>query len=384
MNRSRPPALDAGHPYAHQAWWRATEPVRRDPASGAWMLTRHADCVAVLTDPRCSASAGQRRRHRPDQLPTSMLTTDPPGHAGLRGPAAAAFSPARLARWRDQLSAVAAHYVGRLDGRRDVDVLAELAAPVAVAALALLLGVPREDLRTFASLARAAAVNLDPLRDAEEAGGRVAADALAGYLRELAESGRADPEAGVAAVQEHADRTGRTATTDELVASLTLFVIGGYEPLLHLVGNGLLLLATHDEQRRRLREERTPWVRVADELLRLEAPIPFTARVCLEDVVLPDAVVPAGDTVVAVLAAANRDPAVFDRPEELDLTRSPNPMLAFGAGPHTCLAAALARVAGEVVLRPVVEAFPTLRVESYAWRRSRVPRGLSELLVSVC
>jgi cytochrome P450 len=165
----------------------------------------------------------------------------------------------------------------------------------------------------------------------------------------------------------------------------TLIVIGGYEPLVHLIGNGLLVLHNHPAERARLREDPALIKSAVEELLRYESPIQFTARVAREDVDLDGRRIRGGQTVVALFGAANRDPAVFADPDRLDLGRAPNPHLGFGAGPHFCLGAPLVRLGAEVALGTLVQRFPHLRLtaETPQWRNSTIPRGLEALPVAL-
>ena len=375
--------------YAYYAWLRKTHPVHFDDRVGAWFLSRYDDCAAALRDQRLSAEQGQERRRRSDALPRSMLNTDPPAHARLRSPAAAVLAPARLERLRSRMEPVAAHLADSAAGSGEFDAISSYAAPLAVAALATLLGIPGPDVRLFARLTRAASVNLDPLAgDDTVVAGREAALELAEYLREVITQGRAMPGdalATLAASEETSD--GETDSLEEALSTLVLFVVGGYEPLVNLVGNGLHTLATHPEETRRLREDSGLWRSAVDELLRVESPIPFTARVCREDIDMRGEVLPRGATVVVLLAAANRDPEVFHDPDRVDLARHPNPMLAFGGGPHLCLAASMTRVIGQLALSVALARFSPLTLaparQAARWRASMVPRGLERLDLQV-
>jgi cytochrome P450 len=382
---ARVPSVAGPDLYSYYAWLRKTHPVHFDDRVGAWFLSRYDDCAAALRDPRLSAEQGQERRRRSDALPRSMLNTDPPAHARLRSPAAAVMAPARLERLRSRMEPVAAQLAGSAAGRPEFDAISAYAAPLAVAALATLLGIPGSDVRLFARLTRAASVNLDPLAgDDTVRAGRHAALELAEYLHDLITQGRAMPGQALATLAaSYKAPDGQTPSLDEALSTLVLFVVGGYEPLVNLVGNGLHTLATHPDQARRLREDSNLWRTAVDELLRFESPIPFTARVCREDVDMRGEVLPRGATVVVLLAAANRDPEVFADPDQVDVGRRPNPMLAFGGGPHLCLAASMTRVIGQLALSVALARFSpvTLASDQQAtrWRTSLVPRGLERL-----
>src|SRR3954470_7149975 len=223
-------------------------PVRFDPDSRAWLVTRHADCVSVLRDQRFSAALGQHRRRRPDRLPVSMLNTDPPEHRRLRSPAATLVSQDRLRRCQEAVRPVAQHFAERAVSRREVDVLPGYAAPVAAVALATVLGVPSAELVPFARLSSAAAVNLDPLAEGPAVErGRDAGAELVEYLRSLIADGRIEADGGIAALIQS------VTEVDQVLATLALVIVGGFEPLVHLIGNGLDALLRRPDQLARLR-----------------------------------------------------------------------------------------------------------------------------------
>jgi pimeloyl-[acyl-carrier protein] synthase len=369
-------------PYAFYRWLRENDPVRFDARAGVWLVSRHADCVAVLRDRRCSSALGQARRRREDRLPSSMLTTDPPEHERLRRPAGALFGDRGLAPLRARMAAVVGALADAAARRGGMDAIADYGDPVALDALATLIGVPSEDRPAFADLARRVAVNLDPLAGADKAAlGRAAAGELADHLAGLVDRAPAGGQGAVSALlRRQGDGRSASLGRDDLLSTLVLLVVGGYEPTVHLIGNGLLTLLRWPEELTRLRREARLLTSAVDELLRWESPIPFTARVCVEEVELGGRRLAAGDTVVALLAAANRDPAVFGDPERLDLARSPNPMLAFGSGIHTCIAAPLAKMVGRLAIGTIVARFAEVSLAGDAsWRPGLVPRGLARL-----
>ncbi|MCB5163507.1 cytochrome P450 [Streptomyces bambusae] len=368
-------------PYPAYDWLRAHDPVHRDPMSGLWLVTGHADCAALLKDPAFSAAAGQRERARDDDLPVSMLTTDGADHSRLRAPGALLLGPAALASVADGIAADTDALLDRAVERgTPVDAVAELGAPLATAVLARLFGLPADRHGTLAELARAASVNLDPLAPPHVARlGRAAMGELTRFLD--AHAGQADPACPL----------GRLAadprlTRPEMLGVLGLAVVGGWQPLAEAVGNALYWLLPRPEVRAALRTAGQDAAETAvDELLRLEAPIPFTARVTVRDAELPGGRIPAGQRVLAVVAAANRDPAVFADPGELVWDRRPNPHLAFGGGPHFCLAARLVKQSGAVLLGRVVRRFPEAVIAGPdpRWAPSLIPRRLTAVPVAL-
>ncbi|MFH9353597.1 cytochrome P450 [Kitasatospora sp. NPDC017646] len=378
------PFAPAGRANPHPAyrWLRANDPVHYDAVSRLWLVTGHGDCATVLRDPRFSAAQGQRERARDDALPPSMLTADPPDHHRLRAPGALLLGPAAVRSLSAGLLEDVDALLDRLPVGGRVDAVAEIGRPLATAVYARLFGLPPGDSKRFEALARAASVNLDPMvPPARAALGRSAAGALTHYLDGHAASvaGRTDvPLAALAAD----DRLSRA----EMLGILSLAVIGGWQPLAEFIGNALHLLLPDRAAVSSLAGADEDLARLAvDELLRLEAPIPFTARVTTDRVELSGGALPPGARVLAVLTAANRDPSVFADPEELRLGRSPNPHLGFGGGPHFCLAAPLVRQTAALLLPRLVRRFPALRGPDGApdWDQCLVPRRLRALPVDL-
>ncbi|MER7845387.1 cytochrome P450 [Kitasatospora sp. NPDC096077] len=377
------PFAPAGRADPHPAyrWLRANDPVHYDAASRLWLVTGHGDCATVLRDPRFSAAQGQRERARDDALPPSMLTTDPPDHHRLRAPGALLLGPAAVRSVAAGLAADVDALVDGLPAAGRVDAVADLGRPLATAVYARLFGLPAEQLRRFEALARAASVNLDPMvPPARAALGRSAAAALTHFLDGHTRT-VADTEVPLAALAAD-DRLSRA----EMLGVLSLAVIGGWQPLAEFIGNALHLLLPDRAAVAALGRADEDAARLAvDELLRLEAPIPFTARVTTDRVELDGGVLPAGARVLAVLTAANRDPAVFADPDALHLDRSPNPHLGFGGGPHFCLAAPLVRQTAALLLPRLVRRFPALRGPAGApdWDQCLVPRRLRALPIEL-
>ncbi|HEY2443926.1 MAG TPA: cytochrome P450 [Streptosporangiaceae bacterium] len=361
-----------------------------------WLVTSHAGCTTVLSDGRFSASLGQRTRTRDDELPVSMLTSDPPDHSRLRGPGALLLGPAALRGAAGDIRAAASRVLDGLDGRDEADAAADIGEPFAVEVFTLLLRLTPGDRAAFADLARRVSVNLDPL--AGPAAGRAGATAVEEFCAFMDAHIRALEAAAVDCPLTRLAGDGRL-TRAEMLGVLSLAVVGGFLPLADLAGHavhrieasGMTLGFLRDsppqppaqgqgggtDGARPAAREDVMTSRVVDELMRLATPIPFAARVTREAVELDGAALPAGASVLVLTAAANRDPAVFDRPDVFDPDRSPNPHLAFGTGPHLCLGAPLVRLAGGALLGELAARFPRVHQLGPAqWDKPLVPRRL--------
>jgi len=364
-------------PYPLYRQLREQDPVHYNEQAGIWFLTRHADCAFALRDDRFSAAQGQQARLRDDALPVSMLNSDPPAHSQLRAPVNHTFSARVVEDLRRLLEREAVRLVSGRTGQ--VDLIAEFAAPLATATLAAVLGVPPADLPAFQDWAGTASVNLDPFATpAKTARAHRATEELAGYLGGLVDRWSPGGVADVVTPQLEAG-----LSRSQIVNTLALLVIGGLEPLQHVIGNGVHTLLRTRGAWADLRSK--PLRRAVDELLRFESPIQLTARVTTAEVEIGGVTIGEQQTVVLLLGAANHDPGVFPDPERLDLDRTPNPHLGFGGGIHFCLGAGLATVVAEAALATLLDRWPEPELSGPPprWRNAIVPRGLGSLHVTL-
>jgi cytochrome P450 len=355
------------------------------------IVASHAGVTQVLRHPSTSVDESRavglpevdRSSAFSELMDRTLLFMDPPDHARLRRLVSRAFTPRTVDALRPRVEAQVDAVLDRLAPRGEANLIAELALPLPVAVICDLLGVLDSDRARFLGWARHLAPRLDIslFRDAEkERLGDEAASELAALLGELIDDpARRDPDgllAGLVAVDEEGDRLAR----DEVVALCGLLLVAGFETTTNLIGNGVHALLGAPDQLARVRDGEVPPATAVEELLRFAGPVQFTQRVVLEDLEVGGLPIGAGTLVGLVLGAANRDPAVFDRPDELDVGRDPNPHLAFSTGVHHCLGAALARLEAQVVVPAVLRRLPDLRLAAPArWRDTFVLRGLTTL-----
>jgi cytochrome P450 len=372
-------------PYPLYRRLREQDPVQFVPASEMWFVTRYADCQALLRDPRLSAKHAQRLRQRAVALAPSMLTTDPPEHTRLRGAACVAWSAAALNDAQPRLQAIVHGLLASLEARPEFDLIADYANLVAVRSLAAMLGIPEESCVRFHQWLIDCSGNVDPVASprAQEKGAAAAAR-MRRYFAAIVDERRGAPERDILSTLAQTAGGTESLTHDEVLEMCNLLVIGGYEPLANLIGNGMLALFRHPAELERLRAEPVQTRGAIEELLRFDSPIQFVARVATEDVALGDRVARKGQSVLLLLGSANHDPEGFNDPARLDLSRAPNPHLSFGAGPHVCFGASFIRVVAHLAITTIVQRLPTLRMASKSvdWRPSLVPRGLAALPVT--
>jgi cytochrome P450 len=384
-------------PFAFYARLRAEAPVqavRWARGSTAIVVSRYADVDAALRDPRlcknredaltpAQLATGPRIPKIFSALTRGLLSLDGPDHDRLRRLVQQAFTPRRVEQIRDQVVVLADELLDTAERRGSMDLVADFAAPLPLAVIARIIGVPEEDVPRFRAWTNALLSVADsPLR------GSVGVLRFVRYLRRLVAARSRDPRDDLVSAMVQARDDGDRMTTDEIVAMLVLLLTAGHETTVNLIGIGTLALLEHPEQAALLRGTEDPaGVRTAvEELLRFTSPVETaTERWAAQDVEIAGTTVPQGSLVLAAIASANRDDAVFDRPDELDLTRSPNPHLAFGKGAHYCLGAPLARLEAQVAVPALLRRAPNLRRADpgapVAWRGSAIVRGLRSLPV---
>lgn len=390
-------------PYPLYAMLRSNNPVFRAPipghdGPGVWLLTRHADCHAVLRDPRFSVRrelAAITQQYR-DQLPQAllggpdglrtMLIMDPPDHTRVRRLVNKAFTPRRVAGLGPRIEALVEGLLDEAESRGRFDLIHDLAEPLPAVVIAELLGVPARDHRQFRAWSKALIGILG--QGPGDAAARIeqALNPLLDYLRGVIAERRRDLRDDLISDMIQAQEEREALSDPELLSTSFLLLLAGYETTTNLIGNGTLALLRNREQWDRLRREPTRLDAAIEELLRFDSPVQATVRVALEDVALAGSTLPAGALVVTVIGAANRDPAVFDEPDRLDIARdAARQHLSFGFGTHFCLGAPLARLEARHAFAGLLTRFPKLRLDGDAvvHRPSPVLRGLEALPVYV-
>jgi cytochrome P450 len=210
--------------------------------------------------------------------------------------------------------------------------------------------------------------------------------AFTDYLRALFEEKRKNPEDDLVSALVRAEEAGDKLSEHELLGMVFLLLVAGHETTVNLIGNGVLALLQHPDQLRQLKEEPSLIKPAVEELLRYDGPVETsTERFAREDVDIGGMVIPKGEMVLVVLAAADHDPERFADPDELDITRADNRHLAFGKGIHHCLGAPLARMEGQIAISTLLRRMPDLRLkgslDSLSWRPGLILRGLRGLPV---
>jgi cytochrome P450 len=373
-------------PYPAYAELRTDAPVRRLdlPDGPMWIITRYEDARAAFVDARFSKDwrytlPADQRAAMPAAPTPMMLLMDPPDHTRLRKLVSRSFTARRMSELRPRVQEIADDLLAALPADGAVDVMAHYAFLLPVRVICELLGVPAEDRDDFG---RWSSTMIDESPQDEKF---AASRKLSEYLAGLTDRKRTEPDdALLSALTQVSDDDGDALSQEELVAMAMLLLIAGHETTVNLIGNGILGLLTHPDQREILAEKPELWPTAVEELLRWDSPVTTApVRFAAEDVEVAGTTIPEGAVVVLGIAAANRDDGRFADAARLDVTRDDRGHLAFGYGLHHCLGAPLARIEGEVALRSLFTARPELALaaEDLTYRRSTLVRGVTELPV---
>ncbi|MCX2968100.1 MULTISPECIES: cytochrome P450 family protein [Streptomyces] len=405
-DRDTPPELFtwefAADPYPAYAWLREHAPVHRaELPSGvsAWLVTRYDDARQALADQRLSKNPGahSERAHgrgkvgipgeRSAGLMTHLLNIDPPDHTRLRRLVSRAFTPRRVAAFAPRVQELTDALIDGFAERGEADLIHEFAFPLPIYAICDLLGVPAEDRDDFRDWAGMM------LRHGGGPRGGVgrAVKKIRRYLAELIHRKRDDLGDDLISGLIRASDHGEHLSESEAAAMAFILLFAGFETTVNLIGNGTLALLRHPGERRRLQDalaagDSALLATGVEELLRYDGPVELaTWRFATEPLTLGGQRVAPGDPVLVVLAAADRDPRKFARPDTLDLARGDNQHLGYGHGIHYCLGAPLARLEGQVALATLLRRLPDLRLAAdpadLRWRGGLIMRGLRTLPV---
>jgi cytochrome P450 len=393
------PAISAD-PYPVYARLRSFGPVRWASAGGLLVLTRYEDCAALVRDQQFGSQSPQwcdrvtpGWREHPAKVATfeAMLFRDPPDHTRLRRLVSAAFTPRQAERMRADVTRMTGRTLDQLeDAGSDggtVDLQEFLAARLPIAVIGGLVGVPESDWptlrRPMSALLKLVELTVpgQVLADANKA-----ATELAEYFAAMAADRRKHPAGDLASTvvaAQQAMAVGDSFTDDEVVQMLTFVFMAGVDTMTNLLTNGAAALVAHPVQTELLRSGTVPADDLVDEVLRYDAPVQLVGRVATADLAIGRTGVRAGELVLALLGAGNRDPMRFTDPEDFLITRKGTAPLSFGGGIHRCLGAPLARVEAGEFLVGLTTRFPELRLAGEPVRQGFVFRGFEHLPIAV-
>jgi cytochrome P450 len=353
--------------YRWYASLRAVGPVHWIEEMTSWAVVTYDEVRRVLADPATfSSDPAQRGQHgQPVAEPVlgSIITMDPPRHDRLRRLVYHAFLPGEVRHLRQAVEAATTELLGGVVGRGGMDVVADLAFPLPATTIAHLLGVPVSDRDRFFAWTEAVLET-----QSTGVGGAVDADLLArrtrlrdemwGYFAQAIDEHRRRPTDDLIGTLVAADDRGERLSAEDLLQFCSLLLFAGHATTMNLIGNAVICCAEHPDQRARVAADLTLVGGLVEETLRYRSPVHRVMRFATRDVDLGGCRIRRGDRVVPYIASANRDPSRFRDPEVFDVSRRPNPHLAFGHGIHFCLGAALARLEAGTALRALFATVP--------------------------
>lgn len=379
-------------PYPTFARYRETGAVLWSEAHRAWVALGYDAVRQGLRHPALSSERhlelmrGAEADHPgQESFPRWMVFRDAPVHTRLRSLVGKAFTPRVVERLAPRVQKVVDECLEQFRAEGGGDFVAGFAFPLAAIVIAELLGATPEDRPLFRRCSEA----VTGLVFREAGSGRYASSKkglaeLNQYFGALVEAKRRDPGEDLVSQLIAVEESGDLLDTQELIATCIMILIAGHETTASLLASSVLALEALPEARAQIRDAADLMPTAVEELLRFEGPAKLVGRVARDDLELGGQSIPRRARVLLVLSAANRDPAIFDDPERLDLERQPNPHLALGFGEHFCLGAHLARLEMRIALPSMYRRFPGLRVtaERPQWRRTLVTRTLETLPVA--
>jgi cytochrome P450 len=314
----------------------------------------------------------------------TILILDDPDHARVRGLIAKVFL-ARAAGARPMIEGIVDRALSRLEGRDSFDVVTEYAPHIPIHVLGSILGCEEKDREQLRLWTEAGQRAFDPTLGAEGAAAAIEGRrGILAYFQERIAFRRSEPGDDLVTDLLKAQADGAQISDGEILHNMFALLVAGHLTTADLIGNGVMLLLTHPEEKTKLERDPVLIANAVDEILRYESPIATTARFPSKDGSLGGCPYHKGDALTVSVLGANRDPSAFDNPHKFDITRRPNPHLAFGAGSHMCIGAPLARAEGQVAIGRLLERFPKLRLADSGpqeWRAVAGVRGLAHLNV---
>lgn len=392
------------NPYPTYAALRDEAPIYRrvaaDGQNAIWFLTRYDDVVALLRDHKrfvknvSNTLAPEERAQQPPTPPllrllgNHMLNLDPPDHTRLRALVNKAFTGQMVTQLEPRIQTIADQLLDQVQHQGQMDLIEEFAFPLPMIVIAELLGIPPRDRLRFRNWSTAfvtPSANLERSSKKMAKAGQVMED-FTRYMRQVFAARRREPRNDLISHLLQAEENGDTLSEEELFSMVILLIVAGHETTVNLIGNGMLALLQHPEQKALLQAQPALLPAAIEEMIRYDGPVErATMRFATEDLLFDGQPIKRGDAVSLVLAGADHDPAHFACPERFDITRENNRHLGFGLGIHYCLGSALARMEGQIAISTLLQRFPTLRlsapVDQLKWRKIPIMRGLHHLPV---
>ena len=355
----------AKRPLEHFAWMRENAPVYYDESGEIWGIASHEDIMTVSKNPDIFCS-GKSSRPEPGSWIPSMINLDDPDHKRRRNLVNRGFTPKRLLASEAKVRRICNQLIDSVCEKGECEFVREIAAPLPLIMIGDMLGMPQKDFETLLRWsedmleATSATVSDEVRAKAMQAGAEYAS-----YAVEAIGERQKDPKDDLLSVLVHAELDGDKLNQEELIHESLLILIGGDETTRHVISEGMLALIEHPAERQKLIDDPSKLPVAVEELLRWVTPIKNMNRTATTDTELGGQKIREGDRMLLLYPSGNRDEAVFEAPDHLDVERNPNPHVAFGGyGTHHCLGASLARLELRIMFEELNRRVPDLRLAS--------------------
>jgi cytochrome P450 len=365
-------------PYTYFGQLREEDPVHWNEKYEVWVVTRHDDLIWLTRNHELFSSETQKRDPRPPYPPiyaedmelnkyTRTFTADQfiqhdrPEHLEMRKVVHGYFTPKSMEAWRPLVQSAIKDLLDRAEDKGHMDVMADFATPLPVLVIAQMMGVPLEDRPHIRALAKKllAGGRAEPDRTRTQVEGM---KGMLEYLSPLVEERLVKPGNDFISVVASGEKSG-VFTRHQVLVNCSLLLLAGHETTINLLCNGTLSFIRHPDQWELLQQDPAERTKLAtEECLRYDPPVKSIQRIAAQDVDMREKVIRKDDRIRWVISSANRDPRRFPEPDKFDITRYPNPHVAFGSGVHHCLGATLARVEGQEAFKALAERFPSLHL----------------------
>jgi cytochrome P450 len=368
------------NPYPYFSRLREEDPVHWNEKYELWVVSRYEDLVWVARHPEFFSSAWWKRDPRPpypaiDESDLGLyqfvreffadwfIQHDRPEHIEMRKVVHGYFTPKAMELWRPLVQSAVKVLLDEAEENGGMDAMKDFAVPLPLLVIAQMMGMPNQDRPFIRSLAekllflgRGEFDRMQPLSEGIKG--------LQEYLGPIVEERFKSPGEDLLSVLAGGERTG-VYTRDEVLANAILLLLAGHETTINLICNGTRAFIQHLDQWDLFRRDPAGhMVRATEECLRYDAPVRSIQRIASADVEMRGKVIHKDDRMRWFISSANRDPEMFPEPDKFDITRYPNPHVAFGSGIHHCLGATLARLEGQEALKALAERFPSLHLET--------------------
>lgn len=355
-----------------------------------WYVTGYEEAAAILKDTRFqnriplpqTSKKYEQLKHIQNDM---MLFKNQPDHKRLRMLVSKVFTLRVVEAHRPYIKETVDELLHQVQQKKRMDIVSDFAFPLASLIIAKILGVPAEERHQFREWTVTLIQTIDFTRSRKAlARGNDTTKMLLVYFRQLIQKRKQNPQDDLISLLIKEEQQGDTLTDEELLATCILLVIAGHETTVNLISNSILSLLNHPEQLMKLKENPSLIEKAVEEFLRYESPTQMTARMASEDIEMNRITIKKGQQVYILLGAANRDPKKFIDANVLNVTRNPNPHLAFGYGSHFCLGSLLARIEAQIAIDTLLQRLSNLQMVTPdpKWRKLTGFRSLEELSIT--